>query len=449
MADDGCSTRSTTSRHVRAAARRGRAAWNLAPCADRGGCGGVRCIAGRRPLGPPPQSPPTRCPPRRRARSSSRCLPNGSPSIGTNAEMRWDAVAGLSRTTSANERFFVRNHTATPAIDAATLAAEGVRQRAARRARPDHARHVQLPRPALHAVARGHRVRRVRRQRPQLLRQPAGHARRGHAVDTSGAIGVAQLARRAAVGGAASARASRGARSTSCRRASTPTVVTGGVDAGHVRRPLPVAKALEDVLLAYEMNGEPLPPDHGFPVRLVVPGWVGIANIKWVGQIEVSDAAALLALEHDAVPADRRGLPADSPPLTQPGGQERLRARPSARRSRPAAQVLTGRSWSGPGRSRASTSAPTAAPPGSARGCGARTCRTPGCAGSSRGRRPRPGATSSMARATDWAGHTQPATVPFNTSATSSGRSSSTRSSRRRPARHGARDDASRRLALR
>jgi DMSO/TMAO reductase YedYZ molybdopterin-dependent catalytic subunit len=68
-----------------------------------------------------------------------------------------------------------------------------------------------------------------------------------------------------------------------------PNWVTGGVDLGPVRRPLPVRKALSDVLLAYEMNGEPLPPDHGFPVRLVVPGWVGIASIKWLGQIEVAD----------------------------------------------------------------------------------------------------------------------------------------------------------------
>jgi hypothetical protein len=65
-------------------------------------------------------------------------------------------------------------------------------------------------------------------------------------------------------------------------------VVTGGVNLGPARRPLPVAKALHDVLLAFEMNGRPLPPDHGFPVRLVVPSWVGISSIKWVGQIEVS-----------------------------------------------------------------------------------------------------------------------------------------------------------------
>ena len=40
-----------------------------------------------------------------------------------------------------------------------------------------------------------------------------------------------------------------------------------------------LAKALDDALLVYEMNGEPLPPDHGAPVRLIVPGWVGIASI--------------------------------------------------------------------------------------------------------------------------------------------------------------------------
>jgi DMSO/TMAO reductase YedYZ molybdopterin-dependent catalytic subunit len=59
-----------------------------------------------------------------------------------------------------------------------------------------------------------------------------------------------------------------------------PDYVTGGVDLGPVRRPLPVRKALDDVLVAYEMNGEPLSPDHGFPARLVVPDWIGIASIK-------------------------------------------------------------------------------------------------------------------------------------------------------------------------
>ena len=42
-------------------------------------------------------------------------------------------------------------------------------------------------------------------------------------------------------------------------------------------------------MLAYEMNGEPLPNENGFPVRLLAPGWYGIANVKWLKRIEVRD----------------------------------------------------------------------------------------------------------------------------------------------------------------
>jgi len=44
-----------------------------------------------------------------------------------------------------------------------------------------------------------------------------------------------------------------------------------------------------DILLAYEVNGEPLPTANGFPLRLVVPGWYGVANVKWLNRIEVRD----------------------------------------------------------------------------------------------------------------------------------------------------------------
>ena len=55
------------------------------------------------------------------------------------------------------------------------------------------------------------------------------------------------------------------------------------------RRVLPVQKAMHpDTLLAYAMNGEVLPRDHGFPLRAVVPGWVGASSIKWLGRIVVS-----------------------------------------------------------------------------------------------------------------------------------------------------------------
>lgn len=58
---------------------------------------------------------------------------------------------------------------------------------------------------------------------------------------------------------------------------------------GGFQRVLPLEKALDpDTILAYGMNGEPLPRDHGFPLRAIVPGWVGSSQIKWLGRIVVS-----------------------------------------------------------------------------------------------------------------------------------------------------------------
>jgi DMSO/TMAO reductase YedYZ molybdopterin-dependent catalytic subunit len=52
-------------------------------------------------------------------------------------------------------------------------------------------------------------------------------------------------------------------------------------------RSLPLEKALhEDTLLVYALNGEPLPRDHGAPLRLIVPQWYGMANVKWLRRIE-------------------------------------------------------------------------------------------------------------------------------------------------------------------
>ena len=68
-------------------------------------------------------------------------------------------------------------------------------------------------------------------------------------------------------------------------------VLVEGLDSVKVNRPMSLAKAYEDdTLLAYAFNGEPVPLDHGFPVRAIVPGWVGINNIKWVGRIEVRNS---------------------------------------------------------------------------------------------------------------------------------------------------------------
>src|SRR5262249_41618246 len=58
----------------------------------------------------------------------------------------------------------------------------------------------------------------------------------------------------------------------------------------HFARGMPLAKALKpEVLLAYKMNGAVLPAAHGFPLRAVVGGWYGMASVKWVQRVVVTD----------------------------------------------------------------------------------------------------------------------------------------------------------------
>src|SRR5207248_480164 len=54
-------------------------------------------------------------------------------------------------------------------------------------------------------------------------------------------------------------------------------------------RSIPLEKAQRDVLLAYRMNGKDVPPEHGFPVRAIVPGWYAMASVKWLQRIIVTD----------------------------------------------------------------------------------------------------------------------------------------------------------------
>ncbi|WP_049998060.1 sulfite oxidase [Halococcus sediminicola] len=54
-------------------------------------------------------------------------------------------------------------------------------------------------------------------------------------------------------------------------------------------RSIPMAKVVDDCLLAYEMNGSPMSAEHGFPVRLIVPGWFGNNSVKWVEEVRVMD----------------------------------------------------------------------------------------------------------------------------------------------------------------
>jgi DMSO/TMAO reductase YedYZ molybdopterin-dependent catalytic subunit len=63
-------------------------------------------------------------------------------------------------------------------------------------------------------------------------------------------------------------------------------------------------------MLCYEMNGQPLPAAHGFPVRLIAPGWYGIANVKWLKRIEVRDTRFMgrfMARDYVTIREERRG----------------------------------------------------------------------------------------------------------------------------------------------
>jgi len=62
-----------------------------------------------------------------------------------------------------------------------------------------------------------------------------------------------------------------------------------GVEHEFARSLTPQRAHQDDVLVAYAMNGAPLPPQHGAPLRLVVPGWYGMASVKWLGTIEAID----------------------------------------------------------------------------------------------------------------------------------------------------------------
>jgi len=58
-------------------------------------------------------------------------------------------------------------------------------------------------------------------------------------------------------------------------------------------RSIPMEKVMDDTLLAYNMNGSPVSPDHGFPVRLLVPGWFGCNNVKWVNRMHVMETMVI------------------------------------------------------------------------------------------------------------------------------------------------------------
>lgn len=127
-------------------------------------------------------------------------------------------------------------------------------------------------------------------------------------------------------------------------------ILAEGADACHMVRSLPVAKALDDIIVVYGQNGEALRPEQGYPLRLVVPGWEGNVNVKWLRRLEAIDQRAMTAWETawytDLMPNGKARqftfvMEAKSV-ITRPAGGQRLPRR--------GFHEITGIAWSGRGK---------------------------------------------------------------------------------------------------
>lgn len=70
-------------------------------------------------------------------------------------------------------------------------------------------------------------------------------------------------------------------------------IVAEGADGAAMDISIPLEKALDDVLLGIYQNGEPLRPENGYPLRLIVPGYEGITWVKWLRRLEITDQPAM------------------------------------------------------------------------------------------------------------------------------------------------------------
>jgi sulfane dehydrogenase subunit SoxC len=137
-------------------------------------------------------------------------------------------------------------------------------------------------------------------------------------------------------------------------------VVFTGIDRGiqgdieqHYERSLSIADCRRDeVLLAYAINGQPLPPQHGFPLRLIIPGWYGMAQVKWLRGITVLDGSfggyQQATAYHYRLSDDDPGVPVTRMlprALMVPPGIPDYVSR--VRYLAPSRQLLAGRAWSG------------------------------------------------------------------------------------------------------
>ncbi len=129
-------------------------------------------------------------------------------------------------------------------------------------------------------------------------------------------------------------------------------LVASGADAGALHMSLPLAKALDDCLVALYQNGERLRPENGYPVRLIVPGCKGVLSVKWLKSLQVADQPAMgrneTARYTELLPS---GLARQFTTVMEP---KSVITSPSHGQSLPGAALyeIRGLAWSGRGRVR-------------------------------------------------------------------------------------------------
>ena len=126
-------------------------------------------------------------------------------------------------------------------------------------------------------------------------------------------------------------------------------IVGEGSEKGKHTKSIPIEKAMDDVLVAYGQNGEALRPQQGYPMRLLVPGWEGINNVKWLRRIKVVNEPYMGMWESTKYPSLRmdglsRWFQFEMGPrsvITRPSGGQKLPA--------PGFYEISGLAWSGGG----------------------------------------------------------------------------------------------------
>jgi sulfane dehydrogenase subunit SoxC len=126
-------------------------------------------------------------------------------------------------------------------------------------------------------------------------------------------------------------------------------VLAEGADACRLARSIPMAKVMQDAIVAYGQNGEAIRPEQGFPLRLILPGFEGNMNVKWLHRLKVMDQPAMTRWETSKY----TDLLADGSArqFTFDMDAKSLITRPSGGDKLPGAGVyeLTGLAWSGRG----------------------------------------------------------------------------------------------------